>query len=340
MKILLTGAAGNVGFETLKDLIKNNHDVTVLELDNKKTRKKLEPLHDKIKIVYGSINDRDLIDKLVKEQKVIIHLAAVIPPLADRNPDLARQVNFYGTLNIVEAIRKQEKMPYLIYSSSISVYGDRLKNYLIKVGDPLKPSVGDYYAKTKIAVEELIQNVKIPYTIFRLTGVMGYPATDPLMFHMPLDTKLEIASNIDTGVAFAKAVEHLDELEGKIFNLGGGEKCRTTYRKFLKEMFKIYGLNFHYLKSAAFANQNFHCGYFKDSQKLNDILHFQHDTLDSYYERVKKETKGIIRFFSRIFSRPIIYFLQEKSDPLIAQRNKDRQLIKRFFNKKPLKKNL
>lgn len=337
MKILLTGAAGNVGFETLKKLIDKNYEVTVLELDNKKTRQKLKSFQDKIKIFYGSINDKNLIMKLVENQDVIIHLAAIIPPLADKNPLLARQVNFYGTLNIVEAIKKQKIKPFLIYSSSVSVYGDRLEDHLIEVGDPLKPSLGDYYAETKIAVEQLIEHCNIPYTIFRLTGIMGYPATDPLMFHMPLDTRLEIASNVDTGTAFANAVSHLEELKGKIFNLGGGEKCRTTYRKFIREMFKIYGLNFRYLKDMAFANQNFHCGYFKDSYKLNDILDFQHDTLETYYARVKKETKGIVRLMARIFSQPIIYFLQKKSEPLLAKKHKNISLIKRFFKEKKQK---
>lgn len=331
MKILITGAAGSVGYETLKQLVDKNYEVTVLELENKKTKKRLKPFLDKAKIVYGSINDFELVNKLVKNQEVIIHLAAIIPPLADKKPELTRQVNFYGTKNIIEAIRLQENKPFLIYSSSVSVYGDRLEKYWIKVTDPLKPSEGDYYAHTKIACEQLIQEADIPYTIFRLTGIMGHPATDPLMFHMPLDTKLEIASTIDTATAFTNAVEHLKELTGKIFNLSGGENCRTTYREFLTNMFKLYGLNIQYLKDVAFATHNFHCGYFKDSNKLNDILHFQFDTLDSYYLRIKKETKGIIRFFSKIFSRPIVFFLTKKSEPLEAKQKNNKNLIKRFF---------
>ncbi|MEG2322696.1 MAG: NAD(P)-dependent oxidoreductase [Bacilli bacterium] len=333
MKVLLTGAAGSVGFEALKQLVLKKYEVTVIELDNKKNRKKLKPFQDSVKIVYGSINDSKLVKQLVKGMDAIIHLAAIIPPLADKEPELTRQVNFFGTKNIVEAILKQDKKPFLLYSSSVSVYGDRLDDYFIEVSDPLKPSLGDYYAQTKIAVEQLIMEADIPYTIFRLTGIMGHPATDPLMFHMPLDTKLEIASTIDTGGCFVKALEHLDELKGHIYNLSGGLKCRTTYREFLISMFKIYGLNIHYLKDVAFATANFHCGYFKDSYKLNDILNFQNDTLDTYYARVKKETKGIIRFFSKIFSRPIIYFLTKKSDPLKAKKENNKNLLERFFKK-------
>lgn len=335
MRVLLTGASGNVGYETLLYLVSSNkHDVTVLDLPSKKAKSRLGKLKDKIKIVYGSINDKSLVYELVKSQDAIIHLAAIIPPLADRNPKLARKVNFYGSQNIIEAILNCPKKPYLLYSSSVSVYGDRLENYWIKVGDQLKPSLGDYYAETKIATEKMIQSAGIPFTIFRLTGIMGHPKTDPLMFHMPLDTKLEIASSVDTGRAFANALDHLQELQGHIYNLGGGEKCRTTYREFLKNMFNIYGLNLRYLKETFFAEHNFHCGYFSDSHVLNDLLHFQTDTLETYYKRIDKETNRITRFFSRILSRPIIYFLSKKSEPLEAKKKNNNALIERFFKNK------
>lgn len=331
MKIMLTGAAGNIGLEALKCLISNKHDVTVLELDNKKNRKKLKPFSDLIKIVYGSINDDVLIQELVEGQDAIIHLAAIIPPLADRLPKLTEQVNYEGTNNIIKAIKTQKKMPTLIFSSSISVYGDRVDDCWIKVGDPLKPSVGDHYAQIKIKTEELIQRSAIPYTIFRLTGIMGYPTTDPLMFHMPLATKIEFASNVDTGFAFAAALDHLDELKGHIYNLGGGEKFRITYQAFLSEMLSIYGLDYRYLNDKSFANQNFHCAYYADSDVLNDILHFQRDNLNSYYQRVKDKTNPLIKMINRLLSKPIIYFLQIKSEPLQAKKQNNTELIERFF---------
>ena len=84
-----------------------------------------------------------------------------------------------------------------MFSSSISVYGDRLNNYQIKVGDKLKNSDGDYYALVKIQTEDMIKKSNTNHTIFRLTAIMDKPQIDPLMFHMPLDTKLEIATARD-----------------------------------------------------------------------------------------------------------------------------------------------
>lgn len=336
MNILLTGAAGNVGFETLRFLIKKNYNITVLELNNKKNKNKLKPFKKQIDIIYGSINDQKLIYNLVKDKDVIIHLAAIIPPLADRKPKLTYRVNYLGTKNIIDAIKKQLNKTYLIFASSISVYGDRVKNSCIKVTDKLKPSVGDYYAKIKIKTETLIKKSNVPYTIFRLSAIMGHPEIDPLMFHMPLDTKLEIASNIDTGRAFANATCHLKALAGQTFNLGGGPQCRTTYLDFINKMFNIYGLNPKYLKESSFADQNFHCGYYIDGDKLNNIIHFRRDTLTTYYERVAKEINPVIKILTRLFSPLIIFSLQRNSEPLQAKLKKDLALIKRFYNKKKL----
>lgn len=334
-QILLTGAAGSIGYETLKQLVeKEIYEITVLELPTKRSRKRLQSFENQVHIVYGSINDEALVSTLTSKMDVVIHLAAIIPPLADQKPELARQVNYFGTKNIVTTIQKENPKCFLLYASSVSVYGDRIANPWIEVSDPLKPSEGDYYALTKIETEQMIRECNIPYAIFRLTGIMGRPDIDPLMFHMPLDTKLEIATTIDTASAFVNAIEKTKELNGHTYNLSGGAECRTIYRDFLIQMFRIYGLNFNYLKQIAFAEKNFHCGYFLDGDKLDDIVHFRYDTLDSYYKRIHAETKKITRFFSRMLSKPILFFLTKKSEPLQAQKKQNPKLLERFFNRK------
>lgn len=337
MRVLLTGASGSVGYETLKQLTeKENIDVIALDLETKKSKKRLLPYENaqKAKVIFGSINDEKLMEDIIKDVDVVIHLAAIIPPLADKQPELTRKVNYFGTRTIIEAIQKENPSCFLLYSSSVSVYGDRIENPWIKVTDPLCPSEGDYYAYTKIETEKLIRESKIHYSIFRLTGIMGRPDIDPLMFHMPLDTKLEIATTIDTATAFVNATEKLKQLDGHTYNLGGGEACRTTYRDFLYHMFKIYGLKFSYLKEFSFAEKNFHCGYYVDGDDLEKILHFRYDTLESYYKRVNAETKKITRFFSRLLSQPILFFLSRKSEPLQARKKENKFLTNRFFKKK------
>ncbi len=331
MRILLTGAAGSVGYETLRKLVGTDNIITALDIPTRKNKRRLRAFRSQARIIYGSVNDASLMEELVQSADVVIHLAAVIPPLADRKPELAEQVNIGGTETIVEAIKKCNPQSFLVFSSSVSVYGDRLKNHWIKVGDPLAPSEGDFYAATKIKAEEAIRASGIRHTIFRFSAIMGRPATDPLMFHMPLETQLEIASVRDTAEALVTAVTKLEELDGHTYNLGGGPRCRISYREFLKRMFHIYGLKADFLHERAFAKRNFHCGWYQDSDELEEILHFQHDDLESYFASVQKEIPWIVRFFTRLFSRPIIYFLTRKSEPLLAKKENDTKLVRRFY---------
>jgi nucleoside-diphosphate-sugar epimerase len=330
MKVLLTGACGAVGHHAIPILIEQGHDVTVFELKTKKNIAQLNKYIDRVKIVYGNITDRKTVFDACKDQDAVIHLAGVIPPLADREPKLTYEVNYEGTKNIVDAI-KESAHGFLMFASSISVYGDRVEDYQIKVSDPVQFSQDDYYAFIKKMTEDMIVESGIEFTIFRLTAIMDTPRIDPLMFHMPLDTKLEIASARDTARAFVFGLQKMSQLRGKIYNLGGGELCRCSYRELLKNCFAIYGLNYKYLDEKAFANRNFHCGYYMDGDDLNDIIDFRQDSLASYYEYLKSHVSVHQKFMTSIFSYFIINRLNRKSEPSIALKSNDADLIRKYF---------
>ena len=337
--ILLTGASGTVGLEVLKELckIKNKYDVTVFDIKSSKTLKKLKPFKEEINIVYGSItNDDDLI-KICFDKDIVIHLAAIIPPLADEKPELAYQVNTLGTEKLIRLLELHSPNAFFLYSSSISVYGDRLNNPYITVNDKLNPSEGDEYAKTKILTETIIQNCKLDWSIFRLTAIMGGHKISKLMFHQPLKTSLEIASPEDTARAFVNAIDKQVQLSKKIFNLGGGENCRIIYDDFLSRSFKIVGLGELDFPPKTFAEKNFHCGYYDDGHVLDDILHFRKDTLFNYFEDQKSKVPLLKKVITSIFNIPIKRYLQRKSEPLAAYANRDKKLIQHYFRSDNLK---
>lgn len=314
MKVLITGGAGSVGYFTVLELLNQNYEVTAIELNTSKNRRKLNKLKNKINLVWGDITDYDLMESLIKDKDAIIHLAAIIPPLSDTNHELTYKVNFEGTKNIVDAINKVNKDCFLMFSSSISIYGDRLKNYNIKVSDPLTPVENDYYAIVKKETEKYIENSGINYSIFRLTGIMDKPKPNPLMFHMPLNTKLEIATSKDTAVAFTNALKHLQKLNKNIYNLGGGLYCRTIYKEFLKESFKRMGLDYKKLNEKYFAKSGFHCGYYIDGNKLNDIINFQNDSLEDYYDYLEKSINPVQKLITKIFSNQIVEKINNSSE--------------------------
>ncbi|MFX1435320.1 MAG: NAD-dependent epimerase/dehydratase family protein, partial [Promethearchaeota archaeon] len=253
MKVLVTGAFGNVGLSTINELLKRKHQIRVFEIYNKNNKKIAKKYKSKIEIIWGDIRNYSDVERAIEGYDIIIHLAAIIPPLADTNPGLAEAVNIGGTLNIINAIKKQKNKPKLIFTSSIAVYGDRRENPLIKVSDPIKPSRGDFYAISKIRAEKLIRESGVKFSIFRLTYITSINKLkmDPLMFHMPLDTCIEICDTKDVGYALVNAIE-CKEVWGKTFLIAGGEQCRTTYKEYINNMMEIFGLGRNFLPENAF----------------------------------------------------------------------------------------
>jgi nucleoside-diphosphate-sugar epimerase len=335
--VLLTGATGNVGFETLKILLHNNNKyiIKAFEIETPKTKRLLNPYKNQVELVWGDITNRETVEKAVKDCEIIIHTAALIPPVADEFPERAEKINTGGTKNIVDAINKINPNIFLIYTSSISVYGDRVENPEITVFDKLNPSPHDFYAVTKIIAENYIKLNTINFTIFRLTAVFSPKMKpDPLMFHMPLNTQLEIVTAKDTARALVLAIEKKEYLNERIFNLGGGEMCRISYKDFLNENFKIFGLHKLDFPDNAFAEKNFHCGIYKDSHVLNRLLHFQTDTLEDHFRSVHKNTFFIKKLVTKILSKPIKKNMLKNSEPFKAIINRNLKMLNYFFTVK------
>ena len=332
-KVLLTGASGTVGFEVLKQLHtqKERFDITVFDVKSVKSKKKFHPYKKDITIIYGSICNENDINKIGTHQDIVIHLAAIIPPLADDMPELSHQVNAVGTQKLIAFLEKTSPTAFFIYSSSISVYGDRLNTPFINVNDNINPSIGDEYAKTKIEAEKTIKSSRLDWTIFRLAAIMGGHKVSKLMFHQPLKTSLEIATPEDTARAFINAIDKQEQLSKKTFNLGGGESCRMVYENFLAHSFNIYGLGELNFPLKSFAEKNFHCGYYEDGDVLNNLLDFRNDSIESYFEKEKQKLSPFKVKIISIFKNPIKSYLKKQSEPLIAYTTKDKELMQQFF---------
>jgi nucleoside-diphosphate-sugar epimerase len=314
MKVLLTGAFGNIGRSTLDELLKRNDDVTVFDIMNRrnKTLYKKNYMH-RVKVIWGDLRDYQLVEEAVRGQDAVIHLGAVIPPLADLKPDLAESVNVGGSLNIIMAIEKQERKPKLVFSSSVAIYGDRVKTPLIKVTDRLNPNPKDGYAKQKVKCESMIRASSIDkWVILRLSAIFseGNLRIDPIMFDMPLETSVEICYSRDVGLAMSNAIR-CNKVWGKTLHIAGGSSCRISYGDFIDRMLGMFGFGRGYLPKEAFSKEGFHCG-FMETEESERLLHYQRTTLDNYFDLVKDRFR-INRIFVRLFRRIIRPFLLLKS---------------------------
>ncbi len=332
--VLLTGSSGTIGRAVLSQLLQTNkYKITCFLRPTQRNRRLFRKFRSTVKVVFGDISKYADVEKLTDRFDIAIHLAAVIPPLADINPESTRGVNTEGTAHLIQVLEMTSPNVFFMFSSSIAVYGDRLTNPIITVSDSIPILQNHVYADSKINAERFIQNCKLKWTIFRLTAIMGANnhKISKLMFHMPLATKIEIATPGDAARAFVNGIDKKEKLVGKLFNLGGGENCRTTYYKFLERTFTIVGLgsvNFHQM---AFAEKNFHCGYLADGDILEDIVQFRSESLEDFYQMTKRSLKPIQKPITWLFKGIIKRYLQNQSEPLQAYLNQDRNQISRFF---------
>ena len=120
MKVIVVGGAGYVGCELTKLLLKNDYKVTVYDLfiygDNLKE-------HQNLTKIKGDIRDKKLLEKIVTNCDVLIHLACISnDPSFDLDPELGKSINFDPFEHLVK-ISKDNGVKKFIYASSSSVYG-------------------------------------------------------------------------------------------------------------------------------------------------------------------------------------------------------------------------
>ena len=205
-KILVTGAAGFIGCNLVKRLLKEFEGTTIVGIDNmnayydvslKEHRleelDKTEKCSNKWIFVRGDIADKAAIDALFAEYQfdVVVNLAAQAGVrYSIENPDAYIQSNLIGFYNILEACR-HNPVGHLVYASSSSVYGGN-KKVPFSTDDRVDNPVS-LYAATKKSNELMAhcysKLYNIPSTGLRFFTVYG-PAGRPDMAYFGFTNKL------------------------------------------------------------------------------------------------------------------------------------------------------
>ncbi len=177
-----------------------------------------------------------------------------------------------------------------------------------RVGDPIKPSINDHYAFSKVAAERLLIESGLKYwAVLRQTGMFSSRMAgveSGIIFHNCLDNVLEYVSDEDTAVLMRRICTAApEEFWGHVYNIGGGSGCRMSFFALLKEMLRRIGI--HDLSSVFDANwfalRNFHGQYYLDSDKLENLFHFRRHDMNYFFELYEKKlgfTKTLARMIS------------------------------------------
>ena len=200
--VLVTGAAGFIGSNLVKKVLKTENDIRIIGIDNmndyydvRLKEYRLNEFIDDERVIFikGSIADKELIDSTFEQYKpeIVVNLAAQAGVrYSITNPDAYIEANIIGFYNILEACRHYE-VEHLVYASSSSVYGSNKKipySTDDKVDNPVS-----LYAATKKS-NELFAHAysklyNIPSTGLRFFTVYG-PAGRPDMAYFGFTNKL------------------------------------------------------------------------------------------------------------------------------------------------------
>jgi UDP-glucuronate 4-epimerase len=195
-RILVTGAAGFIGFHAVKRLLAEGHEVTGIDNLNdyydvrlKEARLAQNASHPAFQFHRVSVADRPAIEAIFCSGGFdkVVHLAAQVGPrYSILNPHAYVDSNLVGFLHILEGCR-QGRVQHLVYASSSSVYGANPKQPF-SVADRADHPVS-LYAATKRANELMAYSYahlyRIPCTglrFFTVYGPWGRPDMAPFLF--------------------------------------------------------------------------------------------------------------------------------------------------------------
>ena len=147
MKILVTGAGGQVGLDLLRVLQARGDEVHASDI--------APPEHSPVDVPWHrlDVTDAGSVHGLIEEVRPesVFHLAAILSARGEANPMRTYAVNQTGTLNLLETCRQLE-VRQVLFTSTIAAFGPPLPE---PVGDDVALKPTTMYGVTKVAGELL-----------------------------------------------------------------------------------------------------------------------------------------------------------------------------------------
>ena len=252
-KVLVTGGAGFIGSEVVKQLCEQNADVTILDdFSSGKTEyiKKFD-----VKVVKGNICDDEIVPKALKDQELVVNLAA-LPFIPDsyHHPEDFFKVNAMGSVNVMWESIQSETVEKFIHISSSEVYGTT-KYVPMDEEHPTLPH--STYAVSKLAADRAVfalhKEHDFPAVIIRPFNSYGPKITQPYIIpeitlqllsandHIQLGNiessrDFTYVSDTARGIILASIYKNA---VGETINLGSGREIKI--RDLVRLMAKLLG---------------------------------------------------------------------------------------------------
>jgi UDP-glucose 4-epimerase len=243
MKVLITGGAGFIGSHLVDAFLLCKDDVTIIDNFSTGSINNLSLAKSKINIIEGDIRDKNLINRVVNEVDLVLHMAAALGVNNILNSTLdSISVNIFGSDLVLNAATKYDKR--IVIASTSEIYGKNIKQPLSEtddrvIGSPQKIrwSYSDAKAIEEATATVLHQNNGLRVTTLRLFNTVGPRQTG--QYGMVVPRFVEKALNghplniygdgmqtrvfchvLDVIDAILKIIR-TDKSIGEVYNLGG-----------------------------------------------------------------------------------------------------------------------
>ena len=243
MKVFITGGAGFIGSHLCDALISRGDEVTILDNLSTGSHENIAHLKGKIEVIQGDIRDKALVESLVDNSDLVLHMAAALG--VDNileNPIESISTNFYGSEVVLGAALKYDKR--ILIASTSEIYGKNSKQPLSEtddrvIGTPqrLRWTYSDAKALEEATAHFLFLTKHLKVTTIRFFNTVGprqsgkYGMVIPRFVRAAIENKpLQIFGDGSQTRVFChvsdsvKAVLDLstdDKTIGEVFNIGG-----------------------------------------------------------------------------------------------------------------------
>ena len=236
--VLITGGAGSVGRQLITRLRDAGRPVRVFDLPFMD----FSGLEDDngIDIVKGDITNADDVSKGVEGVSAVVHLAALLPPNSERDRERTFAVNVGGTESIVKALEAISPDATLVFTSSISTYGDTsAETPPVRTNHPQQAI--DIYADSKIAGEALVMASSLKTVALHIAAI-AVPAflEPPDVWPFMSEQRVEMVHRDDVVDALFASVTEPDAVN-KVFNIGGGATWQLKGREYVNDFYEFMG---------------------------------------------------------------------------------------------------
>ena len=179
MRVFITGGAGFIGSHLCDALLKDGHQVSILDNMSTGSATNIAHIKDQIEIHQGDIRDVDLVEKLVAPADLVLHMAAALGVNTIlESPIESVSTNFTGSEVVLNAATKLNKR--IIIASTSEIYGKNPNQPLNEesdrvVGAPQKIrwTYSDAKALEEAIAHALFLTKQLKVTTIRLFNTVG-----------------------------------------------------------------------------------------------------------------------------------------------------------------------